>query len=386
MVVAVGHAGTTRYRMLETLRAYARERSAADDGIARRHAEYFVGLAEAAARGVQGVDERAWIAATMPNMDNFRAAFEYAFAERDADLALRLVAALPELTHVRGMYEADEWAERALDLADRNHPLYAAAVGAAARGAWGVGDYARAVALAARADGLVLGAGAARSGHPADVAADVALYRGDVGRRRGALHGRTRPGPSRAATASGWSGPSTTSRSATPCAAVPGRGVPAARECLEVAQATGNPTALSMGHYALGLVLKKSDPQQALRLLDEAARLAADVQNFWWEGIALMEAAATRAVHADPAVGAAALVAVLDHWDRVGDWSQQWLNLRYVVRLLARLGAERDATVLHHFLVAMGKSSPLKNPGPSESPLSPAEVVVLARESLSRFR
>ncbi len=62
------------------------------------------------------------------------------------------------------------------------------------------------------------------------------------------------------------------------------------------------------------------------------------MQNFWWEGIALMEAAATRAVHGDPAEAAAAFVAVLDHWDRVGDWTQQWLNLRYVVRLLVRLG------------------------------------------------
>ncbi len=178
MVVAVEHAGVTRYRMLETLRAYAREQR--DDGTDRRHAEYFVGLAEAAARGVQGVDERAWIEATLPNVDNLRAAFELAFAERDVDLALRLVAALPELTHVRGMYEADEWAQRSLDLADPGHPLFAAAVGTAARGAWGVGDFARADALAALAAGCHLGAGAGRSGHPADVAADVALYRGDV--------------------------------------------------------------------------------------------------------------------------------------------------------------------------------------------------------------
>ncbi|HSK60301.1 MAG TPA: hypothetical protein VK935_14745, partial [Actinomycetospora sp.] len=73
----------------------------------------------------------------------------------------------------------------------------------------------------------------------------------------------------------------------------------------------------------------------------------------------LMEAAATRAVHADRAAGAAALAVVLDHWDRVGDWSQQWLNLRYVVRLLVRLGADEDAVVLHHALEAAGKPSPL---------------------------
>jgi hypothetical protein len=126
-----------------------------------------------------------------------------------------------------------------------------------------------------------------------------------------------------------------------------------------VAVTTGNPTALSMAHYALGLVLKKSDPERALARFDEAAGLAASVRNFWWHGIALMEAAATRAVHADPASGAAALAVVLDHWDRVGDWTQQWLNLRYVVRLLVRLGADEDAVVLHHALVAAGKPSPL---------------------------
>ena len=149
-----------------------------------------------------------------------------------------------------------------------------------------------------------------------------------------------------------------------------------------MARETGNPSALSMGHYALGLVLKKSDPEQALVLLDEAARLAAEVQNFWWEGIALMEAAATRAVHCDPAEGAAALVTVLDHWDRVGDWTQQWLNLRYVVRLLVRLGADDDAAVLHRSLVAAGKPSPLTSVGPGVA-LPAAEAVALARESLS---
>ena len=283
------------------------------------------------------------------------------------------------------MPEADEWAERALDLADRSHPLFAAAVGAAARGAWGVGDFARAVALADRAAGLVLGAGAARSGHPADVAADVALYRGDV-----------------AATATHYAAELARARRdgdrirlvwtlyyVAICYAVrrvPEQGVPAAQEALAVARETGNPTALSMGHYALGLVLKKSDPEQALRLLDEAARLAASVRNSWWEGIALMEAAATRAVHGDPAEAAVAHMAVLDQWDRVGDRTQQWLNLRYVVRLLVRLGADRDAAVLHNSLVAAGKPSPLKQAQPGGVALSAAEAVTLARESLSRYR
>ena len=70
-----------------------------------------------------------------------------------------------------------------------------------------------------------------------------------------------------------------------------------------MADGTANPTARSMARYALGLVLKKTDPERALALFDEAAELAASVHNFWWEGIALMEAAATRAVHGDPGGG-----------------------------------------------------------------------------------
>ena len=126
-----------------------------------------------------------------------------------------------------------------------------------------------------------------------------------------------------------------------------------------MAEPTANPTARSMARYALGLVLKKSDPDRALALFDEAGELAASVRNFWWHGIALMEAAATRAVHGDPARAAGDFLAVLDHWERVGDWSQQWLDLRYVVRLLVRLDAAEDAVALHPALVAAGKPSPL---------------------------
>jgi hypothetical protein len=108
-----------------------------------------------------------------------------------------------------------------------------------------------------------------------------------------------------------------------------------------------------------------------------------------------MEAASTRAVHGDPHTAASDFIAVLDHWDRVGDWSQQWLNLRYVTRLLVRLGADEDAAVLHHALVDAGKPSPLSQTQivrlgtglgvPRAEALTGAEAVALARASLRRF-
>jgi hypothetical protein len=399
LVLAGTRYGRTRYLLLETLRAHGREQVADAGALADRHAAYFVGLAEEAARGVQGPDERAWVERTLPDRENLRAAFEHLLARGDADAALRLVAALPEVAQVRLGYEAAQWAERALALAPADHPLYVAAVGAAARGAWNVGDFSRARRLAALAAGRPAGPGTARSGHPADVAVDVGLYEGDVetALRHYTAQGELARGagdPLRLVWALYY---------VAICHAVrrePERGLPAARECLLVAEDLGNPTAESMARYALGLVLKKSRPAAALALFDEATALAAAVHNFWWQGIAMMEAAATRAVHGDPHAAAAAFVEVLDHWDRVGDWTQQWLDLRYVIRLLVRLGCAEDALVLHAAVLAAGKPSPLSGEraaalldGPRSATarargaaLTPEDAVALARERLSAVR
>ncbi|MGQ0577274.1 MAG: hypothetical protein ACT4RN_24180, partial [Pseudonocardia sp.] len=138
-----------------------------------------------------------------------------------------------------------------------------------------------------------------------------------------------------------------------------GGGVGAAWVWVRVGAAPRNPTSLSMARYALGLVLKKTEPARALELFDDAAELAASVRNSWWHTVSVMEAAATRAVHGDPAAAARGLVDVLDRWERLGDRTQQWLSLRYAVRLLARIGARDDAVVLHHAISAAGRPSPL---------------------------
>ena len=82
---------------------------------------------------------------------------------------------------------------------------------------------------------------------------------------------------------------------------------------------------------------------------------------------------------------------MLDHWDRVGDWSQQWLNLRYVTRLLIRLGANDDALELHRALLNAGRQSPLSaaqlaslGDGTGE-PLNGADAVGRARTALGRY-
>ena len=243
--------------------------------------------------------------------------------------------------------------------------------------------------------------GTGRPAFPGDVLADVALYEGDVETalrhyEGEVLHARQDDDPIRLV----W-----TLYYVAVCQAArrtPGLGVAAAEEAMRVSDETANPTAQSMARYALGLVLKKSDPERALALLDAAGELADSVRNFWWHGIAMMEAAATRGVHGEPAVASRAFLDVLDHWDRVGDRTQQWLNLRYVVRLLVRLGADEDAVVLHSCLVAEDKPSPLvavrlaglldgpggellENATQRGSGLSLADAVSVARTVLRRY-
>ena len=393
MVTMRGGTGASRYGVLETLRAYGRDRLR-ENGIyehcAARHARYYTELAQRAATGMHGPDERAWVERMLPDYDNLRVAFEHAMADADVDTALALVTSLPEFVHLRIGYESSGWAERLVELVDPDHPLYSAVVGFAARGAWNRGEQSRARSLASLAGGRAPARGNGRVAYPGDVLADVALYEGDAAAALAHYDGdvsraRLDNDPIRLV----W-----TLFYVAICHAAlrnPEDGLAAAQESLVVAEQTLNPTAQSMARYALGLVLKKSDPDQALTLFDDAAELAASVQNFWWHGIALMEAAATRAVHSDPASGARALIDVLDRWDRVGDWSQQWLNLRYIARFLARMDAQDDAVALHHALVGAGRLSPIDPAQLAElgeqrtEVMSAAEAVVRARASLTRY-
>lgn len=391
MVTATVGAAAMRYQMLETLRTFGRERlreRGEELALAQQHAAYFTDLAEQADRGVQGRGERAWVERTLPDRDNLRVAFEQLSADKNWPFALRLVTSLAEVLHLRVGYESAGWAEQVLTMAPADHRLFVVAAGVAARGAWNRGDFGSARRLAARAGHRVPTPGTGRIAYPADVVADVALYEGDIdfALRHWVAQvqlARGRTDPIRLVWTLYYVAVCYAARRA------PHLGVAAALESVQVAEATGNPTARSMALYALGLVRKKADPPAALLLLDQAAELAADVQNFWWHGVAMMEAAATRAVHGDPVIAARALVDVLDHWDRAGDRTQQWLNLRYVVRLLVRIGATAEAAALHHSLVAAGRPSPLRDGGDamalSGPTLDQVQAVALARSTLNRW-
>jgi non-specific serine/threonine protein kinase len=108
-----------RYRLLETLRQFAAERlredPEAEHATRRRHAEYFLALAEAAETEWHGPHHGTWLRRTALELDNLRAAFAQLAGDEDGPAALRLANALAFFgTLDRNRGEIRDWLERAL--------------------------------------------------------------------------------------------------------------------------------------------------------------------------------------------------------------------------------------------------------------------------------
>jgi predicted ATPase/class 3 adenylate cyclase/DNA-binding SARP family transcriptional activator len=90
--------GKARYRLLETVRQYGRDRlleSGEEEAVRERHRDYFLALAEEAEPQLRGPQQKAWMDRLEREHDNLRAALEWSFTEEGgAEAALRLTAAL----------------------------------------------------------------------------------------------------------------------------------------------------------------------------------------------------------------------------------------------------------------------------------------------------
>lgn len=158
LVVAVTRHGTTRYRLLETIRQYAAERLASrgeGEALRRSHAEHFLALArQAPTEGGAGKLEA--LATLDLERDNLQAAMRWAVAAR-SELALPLAATLWRHWLIRGeRRQGLAWLEQALDLPGQDpSPLRSVALAGAALLARLLGDVA--VAERRAREGVILG-------------------------------------------------------------------------------------------------------------------------------------------------------------------------------------------------------------------------------------
>ncbi len=146
-------AGETRYRLLGTIRQYARDRLVEAGEAARvrtRHLEWFVELAEKAAAELRGRDQALWFGRLEQEHDNLRAALEWSLAQEESvEAGLRIAGALYRFWYVRGyLTEGRQWLEQALVKGSAARPgPRARALHAAGYLAWGQADFPRARAL-----------------------------------------------------------------------------------------------------------------------------------------------------------------------------------------------------------------------------------------------
>jgi predicted ATPase len=177
--------GGVRYRMLEPVRQYAQEKlEEGDEGehVRRRHAVFFLTLAEEAEPELWGPDDASWLNRLEREHDNMRAALSRSLEWGEPELALRLAGALGWFWRGRGFYgEGRRWIEAALEKSSVTPAtIRAKALGVASFLAVNQGDMDR--AQAAAEEGLRL---SAEAGLGNVVTADFQNLLGDVAGIRG---------------------------------------------------------------------------------------------------------------------------------------------------------------------------------------------------------
>ncbi len=114
--------GEPRFLMLETILEYAGERlteSGQADTIRRRHAEYFVRLAERAEPELRQAQHWYWFRLLETEHENMRAVLEWSLGEGDSALGVRLAGALGLFWYAYGYHtEGQQWTQRLLDRLD----------------------------------------------------------------------------------------------------------------------------------------------------------------------------------------------------------------------------------------------------------------------------
>jgi len=335
--------GPARFRLLETVRAFAAERlaaSAAHPATVERFVRYHVGLAERIDEGLRGPDEGAWAAVLDAQLSNLEAAHRHALQFEDADAAVRLAVAPYAVVYHRLRADVGAWAEATLPLARRvGHPETPAVAAVVALTRLHRGDFDGAEAL------LVDLPDDPVARHAHEALGDLHLYRGALDAalehfraaerlarraddRFTELHGRMSQGM-----ILGYAG--------------------RVNEGLQVIDAVRRegvaarlPMVAAWCDFTEGELLADAQPQRALELVEG---VVCEADRAGWRmvaGVARLTASSLRARAADPADAVPGFERLVRHWERLGDDLHQWTTLRNLVELLTRLGAYPSAARL----------------------------------------
>ncbi|MGH3786419.1 MAG: ATP-binding protein, partial [Pseudonocardiaceae bacterium] len=378
--------GGTRYRMLETLRAFGLDRLAA------------AGEDESAARCMLGwaIELTAWVDAAMaterePEADaalrrelpNLRAAWRLARSRGSLDDAVAMVIGLFDAVSYRDLIEIRGWAEElAGDPALATHPRAAAVLGTAAEAVYHRGDYPRADRLACA--GLERATDAEGSWYCLAPLSAAALARGayadvvEYSLAAAVLAARPRGNLGIAALARAYAGDPDEAR------ALNDRGLAGA----------ASPTMLAFGAYVAGEIESFAGrPELAEQHYVRAIDLARTSGATFVVGIATVGLLAVRAATGRVQHSLQGYREVIDYFARTGNWTHQWTTLRNLADLLRRIGDDEPAALLdaaadHAPDAPAVNRSPAAEPPRQAVPAAPipsrATVLEVARRAIDR--
>lgn len=320
---------STRYRMLEPVRAFAADHldasgeQAAGVATRARWARRTATRIEDVCRSPQEATADARLRADLVNL---RAAHRAAVREGDLDVAIDISVTLTRPATARDLPEVWSWA---LDLASqpglRAHDRWPDALGAAATAAWLTGDLEVGVRLAT--DGL--------RADPNSVSClqalgSLRLFLGEPAAARELWVEASRPHGAylpQAALAAVYTGDADLARRSL-------------AEADAWAAAVGSPSELALCRYAWGELL--GPDRAAVAEYEQAIELASEVGASFVASISRVGLASTWAANGEARRAAREFDTVVRYWRTTGNWIQQWTTLRNVAVLLDTAG--RPAT------------------------------------------
>jgi predicted ATPase len=342
---------TTRYRLLETMRAYARQHltGAQLTRLHRAHARFYTAFAErAGGLDLWGPAQLDWQRRIRAERDNLHAAVTWVLARggQDPRLAFRIVTALLGLSAGLSPVITRGWAEACLTRLEACPPEFRAPVlAAAAYNAFLADDYPLMHRLAERVLAEPAAADLLTSIYVRSVLVAIYTHSGEPERAIGIAREVRQEAADRGievtvaimlrfeATARALAGDYAAARQP-------------AMEAVEIARRVRNPAVSAGAFYGAADVIWRSDPQAALPLIEDSLALIRAGASDPLAGNALTLAAVIRARNGDlPGALAALQEATLQHYAD-GTRLLLGLALRVAAGMLARLGEAGPAAVL----------------------------------------
>lgn len=350
----------TTYRLLETLRAYGRERlraRAVEDDVRDAHARWVANLVGGTREDIFTSRHARDAALVARALDEMRAAVAWS-SDRDPSTAAAIVAGGAGMVELRMNPEVPHWADTLLagPLAAPGHgvpdDLTAWVYAVSAAGARFAADLDVCEAHARRA--ATLAEDLITRGYTSYLLVEAAIFRGDLAGARHRLDEATRLLP--LGLSPGWRAHLGVMQALD--AAYSGHDTDAALRLSEQTLADAIrqdlPLAEAWATYARGEVILEDDPGAAAPYLEQAVQQAEGLGDRYLGGVALLSLASARARSGDTGAAATLFRRAVAHWRRSGNWTHQWATLRNAVVLLARSGLWHEAAWLDGALAARG--------------------------------